>query len=145
MDDNHPRAVLAANLARLMQHGKEQRKLRRRGGPATAVELESKAGIGDSTISRYRHNAAAANLDDLYKIALAYDLQVWELLYPDLNPAAPPATQRAALGVNDVLKAAHDLYMRQGGIDGGGFKTGGAAGADTHRVAPGKHPARKGR
>lgn len=144
MSDTDPRAILAANLQRLLTHAKERRKARRKGGPATAVELEEKAGIGDSTISRYRRQGAAANIDDLAKIALAYDLQPWELLYPNLDPAAPPATRPAAIGVNDVLKAAHDLYVRQGGANVTGRDDGADAGDHAHRVVPGKLPPRKG-
>jgi hypothetical protein len=142
--ENDPRQILAANLEKLLAYSKEERKKRHKHGPTTAVELEKSSGVGDSTISRYRKKEAAANIDDLARIALAYDLQPWELLYPKFEPAAPPATRPAA-SVNDVLKAAHDLYVRQGGVNvRGPDETGGAIGDHANRVVPGKQPPRKG-
>lgn len=137
------RRILAANLEKLLRHSKDRRKLRQRHGPTTAVELEEQSGVGDSTISRYRKQESAANIDDLSRIALAYGLQPWELLYPNLEPAAPPATRPAA-SINDVLKAAHDLYVRQGGVNVTGRDGGGDTDDHVNRVVPSKQPPRKG-
>ncbi len=83
----------------------------------TGLGLESRSGVGNSTLSRYLHKQSSANIDDLHRIAVAYDLPVWYLLYPKLHRDNPPKVQtpQAAAEVREVLAAALKLLASQGG------------------------------
>ena len=122
MDYIDPRAILAANLKALMQYAKEHPD----SGPTSAAALEratelahADGGVSDSAFSRYLNQEASAHLDHLAKIALAYDLQVWQLLYPSLEPANPPVLRQGPVEeeLYRVLAAGAKLFAQQGAVD----------------------------
>lgn len=117
------RRVLADNLKMLLEY------YRREGGkPGTAIALEETSGVGNSTISRYTLAQVSANLTDLSRIAAAYDLQVWQLLYPGLDPRTPPRVQTKETDeeMKEVLEAALKLLAQHGGNTNGSADSGDA-------------------
>lgn len=78
MPTQQPRAILAANLRRMIDS--EEMSVR---AWATARELDVKL------INRIVNNEHAVNLETLEKIAEAVGLQPWQLLLPDLDHSAP--------------------------------------------------------
>lgn len=71
-------------------------------GPSGVLQLEAATDIGKSTLYRILdpRTKNPTQLDTLERIAKAYNLQVWQLLVPRLDPLDPPAvigTQRMAV------------------------------------------------
>lgn len=48
-------------------------------------ELERRSGISHSALGRYENGQCSPRLDDVYAIAAALDVTIWDLL-PDVNP-----------------------------------------------------------
>ncbi len=84
----------------------------------TALGLEGRSGVSNSALSRYLKKQAAANIDHLHRIAVAYDLPVWFLLHPSLHLDNPPRVQtpQAAAEVKEVLAAALKMLASEGGL-----------------------------
>jgi transcriptional regulator with XRE-family HTH domain len=84
--------ILAANLQRLMQHAADRHDYARATARAleTYIERQGWARVGKSTIHRILKGSTPPALDTLEAIARAYDLQVWQLLAPNLDPTNPP-------------------------------------------------------
>lgn len=120
MPDTSIRAILAANLAALMRYaGDHQRESEELGALSSQVGLESVSGVSNSTISRYLRQEVAAKIDDIHRLAVAYGLHGWQLLFPSLDPANPPvvpytATERE---LYKVLKAGVEVIARRGELD----------------------------
>lgn len=76
-------------------------------------QITARCGVSNGTLDRTRRAASAINVDDLARIAGAFGLEAWQLLVPDLDPAAPPELNaenpgaRAAL--RELLMAAETL------------------------------------
>lgn len=108
----NPGATLARNLLALMEYARD-----RKSGPSNGVELQAASGVSDSTISRWLKQGVSPRLDDLHKVAKAYELQTWQLLYPKLDPANPPAvpdTSSVQQELIEILKAGAELIAKQG-------------------------------
>lgn len=124
--------VLADNLKILLEYYKIKG-----GKPGTAVALEEASGVGNSTISRYILRQSSANVSDLSLIASAYDLPVWQLLYPNLDPDSPPvvwtqqaADEQAKLILEAALKLLQDGNNPHGNTDSSDAGTVGGRPAD---------------
>lgn len=145
MDYIDPRKVLAKNLQTLLDFAKEHED----SGPASAIDLEREtekkhpgAAVSDSAIGRYLAQESSAHLDHLSKIAQAYDLHVWQLLYPNLEPANPPVLRRTPTEeeLYALLEAGRKL-LAQGGVGDGvrdGQIPGSNGGNSPHRPVPSK-------
>lgn len=90
------RKTLADNLARLM-HLDQPDKL-------SQAAVGKMAGCDQRTIGRILSMQQAATVDMLEGISNGFDLQAWQLLVPDLDPANPP--------VNHITEAEKRLYER---------------------------------
>lgn len=86
-DSTEARSVLARNIRRLIE---------RDAGPAGRLSVRAWAlsrGLDVRLIDRLTKGEHATTLDNLEKVAQACGLKVWQLLYDELDPADPPATQ----------------------------------------------------
>jgi len=117
MPGNSLRTVLAANLAALMAHASDHKDARL----SNQVGLESASGVSNSTISRYLRQEVAAKIDDVQRLAVAYGLQGWQLLFPNLDPANPPVVPYTAteMELYKVLKAGAEVIARREKVDDG--------------------------
>lgn len=85
--------IVRANLQALLDSARDYPAF---GHPATVLELEALSGIGKSTIYRMLKvnpsddERPNTTIDSLTKIAQAYGVPVWHLLYPGYVPAHPP-------------------------------------------------------
>lgn len=48
-------------------------------------ELERRSGISHSALGRYENGQCSPRLDDVYAIAAALNVTIWDLL-PEINP-----------------------------------------------------------
>jgi hypothetical protein len=87
MDSRASRAVIAANLRRLMD----------RQGRASVTEqdlakMARRAGesLSQSTINRILNAKVSVGVDHLMILAALFDLEPWQMLVPDLDPDDPP-------------------------------------------------------
>lgn len=82
------RSVLAANVDRLMAHhfASERNK---------PMALAKKAGLTLSSVQRVLNESNSANLDTIERLALAFDLSVYQLLAPEIDPENPPVIKGA--------------------------------------------------
>jgi hypothetical protein len=99
-----PRDILAENLKTLMAASADLRVLPR---------LTLKSGVSNGTLDRTRRAASAINVDDLGRVAAAFDLEAWQLLVPNLDPRTPPrladADQLRHRALNQLLLAAEEM------------------------------------
>lgn len=79
-----PRAVLWENVHALMKHhwGKEN-----------LTRLSREAKIGPVSASRIKAAQTSVGLDVVDAVAAVFELELWQLLIPGLDPKNPPATQ----------------------------------------------------
>jgi hypothetical protein len=84
MDAPNLRAILAANLKRLIEHETPEGEKYSVRAWALRKELDVRL------IDRLTKGEHAVTLDKLQEIADACELQPWHLLLEDFNPAAPP-------------------------------------------------------
>jgi hypothetical protein len=74
--------ILAANLTALIT---------REGSPLPSNKaVEKKSKVGQATIDRARKSQPGLSIGKLEALARAFDLEPWQLLYPGLDPVAPP-------------------------------------------------------
>jgi transcriptional regulator with XRE-family HTH domain len=76
--------VLAGNLNRLMAAHSDL---------DSNPKLGKKAKIGIATLSRLRNAEVEATLETLERLAKAFDVHVWQLLVPEIDPKNLPALQ----------------------------------------------------
>jgi hypothetical protein len=138
------RRVLQENLRALMDYYAAHPRMGRAG---SGKQLENFSGVSNTTVSRYAPHqgpaTAGANIDHLARIAAAYGLPVWCLLYPGLNPAKPPVVQTPEEAAKNrlILEAAAKLLLTGGvnvGIAPG--DTGEDRGLPADRSVPGGGP-----
>lgn len=75
------RQILSANLKALMAshaHLDSFKKIVQAGGPS------------NGTLDRIRRMESGCSIDELDKLARIFELESWQLLVPDLDPANPP-------------------------------------------------------
>lgn len=78
--DAKPRKILAQNVRRLMEaHDLSTR------------ALKGLSGLPQTTIVRLLNERSAVTIDLLQPIAKAFQIPLWALLYPNLDPASLPA------------------------------------------------------
>lgn len=78
--------LLAGNLDRLLNHDAD----RRRDVRLSHGALAAKAGIGKGTVGRILRAEDAPAIDTVQAIAEVFSWQAWQMLIPDIDPAAPP-------------------------------------------------------
>lgn len=78
------RKVLARNINALMESN-----------PALDVprKVLAASGVANGTLHRYRTAEAGANIDQVEMLAGAFEVEPWQMLYPDLDPKHPPVVQ----------------------------------------------------
>lgn len=104
MQSGSSRAILAANLRKLIDHATPE-------GEKTSVRGWALArGLDVRLIDRLVKGENAVTLDSLEKIADACGLKPWHLLYEDFDPAKPPAEPISA----DDLAAIRRVSARLG-------------------------------
>jgi len=59
-------------------------------GPSTVHALKAEAKIGQATVDRILAGNGA-KIEKIEKIAKVYELEIWQLFVPGMNPANPPA------------------------------------------------------
>jgi transcriptional regulator with XRE-family HTH domain len=141
------RRLLRENLRALLDYYAAHPQAER---PKSAVELEGLSGVSNSALSRYAPNlgtpTAAANIDHLARIAAAYNIPLWQLLYPSLDPARPPVVRTPEMEAKNrlILEAAMELLHR-GGVDVGDIQgdEGPDRGGPNYREVPGERTHRK--
>ena len=91
-----PKLVLWQNLSALMEHhwGKEN---------LTRLAREAKTGPGTAT--RIKDMQTSVGLDVVDRMAEVFDLEMWQMLTPGLDPKNPPAAQ-------PISQAERQLYER---------------------------------
>jgi hypothetical protein len=91
-----PKLVLWQNLTVLMEHhwGKEN---------LTRLAREAKTGPGTAT--RIKEMQTSVGLDVVDRMAEVFDLEMWQMLTPGLDPKNPPAAQ-------PISEAERQLYQR---------------------------------
>lgn len=90
MSTPDPRDTLAANINAIIDH--ESRNGERLSLRAWALSK----GLNVRMIDRLSKKQHAITLDKLDALARACNLQAWQLLVPDLDPASPPAAEITA-------------------------------------------------
>ncbi|MCU0810139.1 MAG: helix-turn-helix domain-containing protein [Thiobacillaceae bacterium] len=98
--------IIAANLASLMAAQQIN----------SDAHLARLAKIDQKSIWRIRHKEQSPSADTLDKLAGAFGLQAWQMLFPQLDPQNPPvfivtATERELY--RKLADMAHDLVARQ--------------------------------
>jgi transcriptional regulator with XRE-family HTH domain len=88
--------ILAANLSALMGGHPEF---------ASQMKLSKATGVGQTTIGRIRRGEGAATIDNVYKIAKAFNLSASDLLKPTLSKQLASSEQNALL----VLQLVNEL------------------------------------
>ena len=79
-----PHVVLADNLARLMAHSLDMKSQR---------AVAKRAEMDQRTVGRILNQEHSQNLEQIAKLAEAFDLMPWQMLVPDLDPKDPPTIQ----------------------------------------------------
>ncbi len=91
-----PKLVLWQNLSALMDHhwGKEN---------LTRLAREAKTGPGTAT--RIKEMQTSVGLDVVDRMAEVFDLELWQMLTPGLDPKNPPAAR-------PISETERQLYVR---------------------------------
>ncbi len=90
------------------------------GGPCyDAKRLAEQAGLTPSTVGRILASEHAPVIDTLEAIALAFRLQLWQMLVPDLDPSNPPTVPYtdAERELYWRIKSAARAFARTGDVD----------------------------
>lgn len=80
-------------------------------------QLAKLAKIDQKSIWRIRHKEQSPSADTLEKLATAFGLQAWQILFPNLDPKNPPVfivTDVERELYRKLSDMAHDLVARQG-------------------------------
>jgi len=91
-----PKLVFWQNVSALMLHHWKSENLTR---------LSREAKIGPGTATRIKEMQTSVGLDVVDRVAEVFDLEMWQMLTPGLDPKNPPAAQ-------PVSKAERELYDR---------------------------------
>jgi len=76
-----PKLTLWTNVAALMND---------RYGKVNMQRLSKEAGVGIASIQRMRDENTSIGIDIVAKVAAAFDLMPWQILFPGLDPKNPP-------------------------------------------------------
>lgn len=82
-----PKAVLWDNVSALMRHHY---------GGENLTRLATDCGIGPGTASRIKSRETSVGLDVIEKICARFDLAVWQVFVPGLEPGNPPVLREAS-------------------------------------------------
>jgi transcriptional regulator with XRE-family HTH domain len=79
-------------------------------------QLAKLAKVDQKSIWRIRHKEQSPSADTLEKLAAAFGLQAWQMIFPDLDPRNPPVfiittTERELY--RKLSEMAHDLVAKQ--------------------------------
>jgi hypothetical protein len=144
VEDDEIREVFAANLRRLMRHARDRfAENPALEGLGTASGLEVLTGVSDSAIGRYKKGKVGAPIDHVQRIARAFGLQAWEMLYPHLDPVNPPevmSAERTKELQETLVAAAKLLGTTSNGKEGEVHDAGAYRGGATNSKVPGKSP-----
>jgi hypothetical protein len=91
-----PKLVLWQNVSALMAH---------HWGGENLTKLSREAKIGPGTATRIKEMQTSVGLDVVDRVAEVFDLEMWQMLTPGLDPKNPPAAQ-------PVSQAERQLYDR---------------------------------
>lgn len=108
-----PKQIVAANLGRLMKWAELRGEL----GLASQNGLAKVAKVGQRTIGRILSLEQEPGVDTLHAIAQAYDLQGWQLLIPDIEPANPPVLKGASDAERELFKAFQDVQAKMRALE----------------------------
>lgn len=84
--------MIAVNLERLLDADEV-----RRGARLTHAALAKRARVGQGTIGRMTRGENGPGVDTLEAVALVFGCRAWQLLIPDLDPAAKPQLMTAGV------------------------------------------------
>lgn len=111
-------------------------------GPKTVLELEALSGVGKTTIYRILDHDAdyLLTLTTLIKLAAAYEIPVWQFLYPQLyaDPASPPHVLTPQEQIEH--EEWHAVYLQVQAIANGRTVPPGASGASNGNTHSGENP-----
>jgi transcriptional regulator with XRE-family HTH domain len=88
-----PRDTLAANLKALMQQHANLN---------TLPKLIQRTGMTNGTLDRIRRAAVSVGVDELEKLAQAFELQPWQLLVEGLDPGNPPVLAQQSVSEREL-------------------------------------------
>lgn len=91
-----PKLVLWQNVSALMAH---------HWGSENLTRLSREAKIGPGTATRIKEMQTSVGLDVVDRVAEVFDLEMWQMLTPAMDPKNPPAAQ-------PVSQAERQLYDR---------------------------------
>lgn len=83
VENKRAREVFADNLNRIIKSGRIRH-----------VELAKAEGVSNGPLGEWRHAKRAVYIDALDAVSARLELEPWQLLYPDLDPANPPQIPR---------------------------------------------------
>lgn len=114
-----------------------------RDGPATVYSLEAASGIGKTTIYRILSDDpdCLLTLTTLIKLAAAYELPVWQFLYPKLDPLHPPHILTQA--EREEHEQWHVVYLQVQAIANGRASSPGAPSPSSGNDSAGENPGPK--
>jgi hypothetical protein len=106
---NNSKAVLWENVQKIMlaEYGKDN-----------LWAFCKKVGIGPGTGQRIKEQETSVGMDVIEKIAIAFELQPWHLLVPNLDPRNPPVLlvsdveQKFYASMKESAKAFADIHKR---------------------------------
>lgn len=105
--DHRARQTLSTNLKRLMECHADLN---------TFPKIIKKCGISNGTLDRIRRCEVGASIDQLDLLAKAFEMEVWQLLVPNLEPANPPmlaSVSEAQKAMLEKIKLAAAELLKQ--------------------------------
>jgi hypothetical protein len=88
-----PRDIVSANLKALMKAHPELNTLKK---------ITAKGGPPNGVLDRMRRADAASRIDSVAQVARVFGLEPWQLLVPNLDPAAPPQLEMSAAKAQEM-------------------------------------------
>jgi hypothetical protein len=82
-----PRDIVSANLKALMAAHEDRNTLKK---------ITAKGGPPNGVLDRMRRADAACRIDSVAQVARVFGLEAWQMLVPNLDPAAPPQLEMTA-------------------------------------------------
>lgn len=105
--------IVRDNLKRLMERAGD----RGEKGLATQNGLAKASKVGQRSIGRILSLEQEPGVDVLHSIAQAYDLQGWQLLIPNFDPANPPLLKEASDTERDFWKSFEEAQEKMRALE----------------------------